>query len=301
MEMDWRVKAAVFRVLSALPFGSAVLLQLQKKVTREVPRRAVALDELLVAARKVLLLYLEHTHGAIAARANFVEIGAGRDLAVALALRMLGVPRIVCVDVTRLARVELVQHAANHLAGALGQPRPMLRSWSDIEAFGIEYRAPGRLEDLTVAGLRFACFYSTDVLEHIPPTGLASALKTSLALLAPQGVAIHAIDYSDHYARSHPGLSRFNFLTFSADAWHKYNPSLHYVNRLRHSEFVRIFRDAGYAITLDEPTAGAREPEILERLSSEFESFSHDDLFTQRSWIVATAVARPSVSMPAFA
>lgn len=301
MEMDWKVKAAVFRVLSALPFGSAVLLQLQKNVTREVPRRAVALDELLVAARKVLLLYLNHTDGAIAARAQFVEIGAGRDLAVALALRMLGVPHVVCIDISRLARVDLVQHAANHLASALGQPRPKLRSWSDIEAFGIEYRAPGRLEDLAAAGQRFACFYSTDVLEHIPPTGLASALKASLALLTPEGVAIHAIDYSDHYARSHPGLSRFNFLTFSAEAWHKYNPSLHYVNRLRHSEFVRILRDAGYEIALDEQTAGAPEPEVLKRLSSEFESFSHDDLFTLRAWIVATAVARQSASMPVFA
>jgi hypothetical protein len=296
--MDWKVKAAVFRLLSVLPFGSAALLQLQKSVTHEVPRRAPALDELLLAARKVQLLYQQHAKGAISAGVEFVEIGAGRDLAVALALRMLGVSRIVCVDVARLARVELVQHAADHLARALGLPRPQFRSWGDIDAFGIEYLAPSRLEDVATAGRRFACFYSTDVLEHIPPTDLASMLSTSRGLLAPGGVAIQAIDYSDHYARSHAGLSRFNFLTFNAEAWRRYNPGLHYVNRLRHSEFVRLFRDAGYVIARNEPTVSAHDPDILQRLSSEFKSFDHDDLFTLRSWIVATSAARQPSPTP---
>lgn len=141
-------------------------------------------------------------------------------------------------------------------------------------------------------------FGSAVLLQLQKNVTLTAVLNTSRGLLAPGGVAIQAIDYSDHYARSHVGLSRFNFLTFSAKAWRKYNPGLHYVNRLRHSEFVRLFRGAGYAIALDEPTVSAHDPDILQRRSSEFTSFDHDDLFTLRSWIVATSAARQPSPTP---
>lgn len=293
--MHWKAKATIFRMLSPLPFGNAALLQLQKHVTREVPRREVVLDELLVAAQRVLALYKTNA-GSVPADAEFVEIGAGRDLSVALALRLLGVPRVVCIDITRLARIELVQHAATYLSKVRGGRAPRFASWDDVAHFGIEYIAPGKLQDMASSGRRFDCFYSTDVLEHIPQPDLAQLLSASSAMLKPDGLAIHAIDYSDHYARSHAGLSRFNFLTYSAAEWQRYNPSMHYVNRLRHSQFQRLFREGGYELVLDEPTVRPAELEVVSRLAPEFAGFDRDDLFTLRSWLVARPLAAARVA-----
>jgi hypothetical protein len=139
--MHWKTTLAVYTRLSPLPFGSTVLLQLQKHVKREVPRRASALYGLLAAARGVLDLCQGHAHVPMV-DANFVGIGAGRDLAVALALRLLGGPKTVGVDIARLAGIDPVQHAADHLARALAQSRPLFRNWGDIAGFGIEYRSP---------------------------------------------------------------------------------------------------------------------------------------------------------------
>jgi hypothetical protein len=118
-------------------------------------------------------------------------------------------------------------------------------------------------------------------------------------LLTPEGLAIHAIDYSDHYARSHSGLSRFNFLTFSSADWGKYNPSLHYVNRLRHSEFVRLFNEAGYELVLNQPTVAAADESILRQLADEFKELSVDDLFTLRAWVVGRRSGLPAGGLPA--
>jgi len=287
--MDWRVKAAAFRLLSAMPFGSALLLQLQRRVTREVPRREPALHALLLAARRIQELYLEQVPPGSPSDRPFVEIGAGRDLAVALALRMLGIKKITCVDVSRLARLDLVQHAASYMAHALNHEEPSFRSWADVEAFGICYHAPAAFEDMTGQAQTFACFYSTEVLEHIPPEGLGSVLAHARNLLTADGVSIHSIDYSDHYARSDRNLSRFNFLRFSSAAWQNYNPDLHYVNRMRHSELVRCFVNAGFEIIFNQTTVTEPEEDILQDLAEEFKSFSIEDLFTQRSWIVGRA------------
>lgn len=274
--MHWKTKAAIFKMLSVIPFGAGLHFLLQRHVTREWPRRPEVLDQLIVAARRVL----SHAPDA----RTFIEVGAGRDLAVAIALRMLGAERVTCLDVTRLAHLELVQHAAAYLAGRLGVLSPTFQSWHDVEAFGIEYVAPAYLEQ--VQGLKFDCFYSVDTLEHVPPPQLDSMLRHACALLPGQGVAVHLIDYGDHYARG-DRLSRFNFLTFDSSDWDAYQSPFQYVNRLRHSQMVTMFEQAGLEVIDTEPTRCAAEPAILARLSKEFENFPLEDLFTLRALIKA--------------
>lgn len=126
------------------------------------------------------------------------------------------------------------------------------------------------------------------VLEQIPQAVVDQLLSASSATLKkPGGLAIHAIDYSDRCARSHAGLSRFYFLTYIAAKWQRYNPSMRYVDRLRRSQFQRLFREDGYDLVLDQPTDRPAEPEVIARLAPEFSAFERDDLFTLRSWLGA--------------
>lgn len=279
LDMYWKTKAAIFRALKYCPFPQHLLYQLQRHGTHMWPRPPTALDELTAAARRI--------HAAAAGRADqFLEIGAGRDLTVAIALRLMGVRRITCVDVTRLAKLPLIRHAAKHIASNLGKPAPIFETWHDLEAFGISYVAPASLTDAALPNASFDCFYSVDTLEHIPPSALTDTLIAARALLKPNGLSVHLIDYSDHFARD-TDLSRFNFLTYDDKTWLPFNTRFHYVNRLRHSQVVALFNTSGFIITHAEPEVVEAQPAISEHLAPQFRSMDLNDLFTLRSLIVA--------------
>jgi hypothetical protein len=103
--MDWRLKALAFRVLE-VPGGA------QLHYSPRHPQLAASraqLDSLDGVAQRVVDDAARHG-GAVPS--TVLEVGAGRDLAVPLALRQLGVARVIASDVERLARLDLVQHAA---------------------------------------------------------------------------------------------------------------------------------------------------------------------------------------------
>lgn len=280
--MHWKVKAAIFRLLTVMPFGTQAHFALQRHVTRQWPRPATQLDKLLAGARRVHQATGEH-------QGTFLEIGAGRDLAVAIALRLMGSTHVTCVDVERLARLDLIAAAAAHMATRLGVSAPIIATWDDLERFGITYLAPTHLQNSGLADASFDCFFSIDTLEHIPTPDLRDVISEAKRLLRPGGHCVHAIDYSDHFARGDDNLSRFNFLTYSEEAWRSYNTRLQFVNRLRHSEFLAIFRESGFSVVRTEPDLVPPQPLVLEKLASEFRGFEIDDLFTLRALVVASA------------
>lgn len=281
--MHWKTKSAAFRILSAIPFGGAIHHLLQRHVTREWPRPIPVMDQLIVAARDILAA--ASIDGDLG-DAQFLEIGAGRDLAAALAIRMLGVGSVTTLDIDRLARIDLINHAARHIAGQLGMTAPSFADFEELTEFGIEYRAPMRITD--ISDERFDCFYSIDTLEHIPPVPLEEVLTTSRMRLKPGGIAVHIIDYSDHYARE-GGASRINFLRYSDRDWEPHNSKFLYMNRLRHSQFLELFEKAGYRrIEADPFSLDATEIPVSE-LDPKFQAMSIGDVATLRARIAARA------------
>jgi hypothetical protein len=285
--MDWKSKARAYRILAAVPFGKDLHYLLQKYVTKEIPRRTEGLDQLIVASERLKREFELHS-GQPADLLHFMEIGAGRDLAVAVVLRMLGIGKVTCIDINRLAKTELIQYAADHVAKHFGRPSPVLRTWQDIADFGIQYIAPSSLEKSGLPESSIDCFFSVDTLEHIPVKSLQSILSSARGILKPDGLYIHFIDYSDHYARVDL-VSRFNFLTYSDDEWARYNNDFQYVNRLRHSEYLAILERAGARILKGKPEVVETQQSVVDRLAEQFRKFSTEDLFAIRGMIVASA------------
>jgi hypothetical protein len=95
------------------------------------------------------------------------------------------------------------------------------------------------------------------------------------------------IDYGDHFKGFDPAISSFNFLTYSDEEWRPFQSRFQYVNRLRHSEYLQLFKEAGFQIVSDQPDRRSPEPAIMERLAPQFRKFSERDLFTLGSLIVA--------------
>jgi len=273
--MNWRLKALAFRALE-FPGGGAAHYLLQRYATRNWPRPAKTLDALVNSARRVLEEYDAHVGG----KPNSVlEVGTGRDMAVPLALRRFGVQRVVTVDQTKLAKLDLVRHAAKHILAGEYVPK----SWGDLERYGVYYHAPSEVSDRNTP---VDCSCSNEVLEHVPADQLPKLLANLRTLT--RGLTVHSIDYGDHYARGDAGLSRLHFLLYTDEQWKKYNPPRQYVNRLRHSDYLKLFREAGFEIVKETKVLADEFPSWIEvNVAEKFKRYARDDLMAIRGLIVA--------------
>ena len=96
----------------------------------------------------------------------------------------------------------------------------------------------------------------------------------------------HVIDYTDHYRYADSSIGMFNFYRYDQRAWRWWSPPNNYQNRLRHSDFVRIFAEAG--LTTIEELPHSTKPEELRglKLAAEFRRYSNDDLLILSAYFV---------------
>ena len=93
------------------------------------------------------------------------------------------------------------------------------------------------------------------------------------------------IDYEDHYAYSEHTLSPYNFLYYDDAAWEQFNPALHFQNRLRHSDYVALFAQAGLTLLAElRVEAGDQTLAQLDRnrLAPRFRRYDLADLATRK-------------------
>lgn len=277
--MNWQTKSAAFRVLSALPLGSEIHYLAQRYLVRSFPRPAARLDALWDKGAHFAEAFAQYGDGTDLSNATFLEVGAGRDLSVPIALRFLGIGRVVSIDVTRLAKLDLVRHSAVHMARRAGVQRLLLHSWKDVESFRVEYHAPATLRSINLPDRSIDCICSNEVLEHVPPAQIEEIAAETCRLLARGGIAIHTVDYSDHYARSDRRIDRFNFLRYSDTEWKRHNSAFQYVNRLRASDYVEIFARNGLRVLAESVTAGISTTTTRAEIAERFRRYHDDDLF----------------------
>ena len=134
-----------------------------------------------------------------------------------------------------------------------------IRSEKDLEKYGIFYKAPA---DAKCTGLDHgsidACI-STNTLEHIPPKELEKIFSEIYRLLKTGGICSIKIDYSDHYSHTDQSISKLNFLRYSQIEWERFNHSNHYQNRLRHNDFLNLFRSLNFEI-IEESFVNCEDP-----------------------------------------
>ncbi len=102
------------------------------------------------------------------------------------------------------------------------------------------------------------------------------------------------IDYQDHYSYADSSISAYNFLRYDEREWARWNPSLQYQNRLRHSDYRAMFDAEGFVIVDDQPVTGS--PADLETiaalpLASLFRDRNPYDLATRLTFVTLTAGA----------
>jgi SAM-dependent methyltransferase len=271
--MDWRIKAIAFHVLDRLP-GTALHRWLQQKVTgRYFPK----ISEEMVENYE---FHIRNFRGGVA-----LEFGAGAALVTPLLLSQAGADKVIAIDLTAHANVERVNHAIDALSKLRPGNWPKLTTLSDLTRYRIEYRAPAdaRRTGLSDASVDFV--YSTSTLEHIPGSDIRAILTECRRILKPDGVMSFIIDYHDHYATFDSSITRWNFYRFTDRKWRKWNPSGHYQNRLRHSDFVQMFKNCGFHVEDSRRHKRAEDLDMVP-ICSEFAPYTRHDLTTSNGYFV---------------
>ena len=282
--MNWKTKAWAFRLLSASPNGTILHFLLQRYITKSWPR---PLKD-TIALKNVAEAYISDIEMHLAVPLDeivILEIGAGRDLAVPLALRLLGVKQVISVDIDRLVKLDLVNHTLYQLCRQLDIKYNEINTFDELYDFGIDYRAPFSFKENEIFS-NVDVFVSNETLEHIPPDDIRSIFTKSFRSMKTPSLCIHSIDYSDHYARGEK-VSRYNFLKFTDEEWSVYNTKFQYVNRMRHSEYLEIFENTGFEVIKSETFSEEIPSDIRNKLAPRFLEYSQEDLRIQRSRILA--------------
>jgi hypothetical protein len=287
--IDWRQKALAFWIFDKLPLGRQLYYQVQKRITKTVPR-------VLAPTSATAQRFCEH-YRAIAGhlnqdllRARFMEFGAGWDLYGNIVFWSLGINRQVVFDLHRWAKPDQVNSVIRHLMadpppGAIRTPqrtvRPRGRWEADLQEFyGIEYRAPADASHTDLPDGCIDAIVTTSVLEHIPEPEILRLLEECRRLMHQSSVMSHAIEYSDHYSHSDPSIGPYNFLKFSDDEWERFNPGLHFQNRMRHCDYRTLFQDSGFQVVWESHDHDERAAELIAglRLAERFQGRAVQEL-----------------------
>jgi hypothetical protein len=257
---NWKQKAALQRAFSRIPGGQHVNYVFQRRVTHGLPIGDDALDAQIELAHHHVEQVRRHGARDLGAAA-FFEFGAGWDFAMPLALHSLGVRHQTVVDLRRLARLDLaldIDQRIRRLDGAEPASSP-----TDLASFlderGIDYRAPADARATGLPGGSIDAITSTNTLEHIPPDEIRAIYRELRRIAAPDAVISFQIDYQDHYSYFDPSIGVYNFLAFDDETWRRFNPSLHFQNRLRHRDHVELIEAAGFEIIESEMEGGSAE------------------------------------------
>jgi SAM-dependent methyltransferase len=157
----------------------------------------------------------------------------------------------------------------------------------------ITYNAPADAISLPCADQSIDFHTSYTVFEHIPPSVLRNILLEGNRVIRTGGAFVHRIDYSDHFSHSDKSISPANFLKFSTTEWDKIAGNRYmYMNRLRHDDFLELFKAVNHHILLDEPNLDRELLQMIKQgkpdLHDDFRGKSSEAIATTGAWIVSS-------------
>lgn len=304
---DWRIKAAFQAALSRLPGGTAVNEILQRYVGG---RRAATIPAAVQEQAEeftAMLQALQECHFSLRGK-RVLEIGTGWDPLNAMLAAGHGAD-VVTMDVVRhlkaseysrarlLATYEAWGDKLVFTALQVEAIQRYGRGEGDVpallSALGIIYHAPVADDFLlTLPRHSFDLIFSIAVFEHVPPRGLKDLLGGQERVLRPHALAYHDAGPGDHAVSFDPGVTYVNFLRYDGLFWRILGESaLQYHNRLRASDFEKLFTDFGFQTIWSERMIDDRSCELLTGGAivpvPRFAGYIPEDLATRRGrWIM---------------
>ena len=216
-----------------------------------------------------------------------LEIGPGESLMTMILARAAGFERTLLVDYGWQINddIQCYVEAANFLREN-GSNVPGIFPKDRIEdvmaKYSSEYLVGGidSMRQIQERSIEFS--FSQAVFEHIPKNQVREYLRQLKRVGKPLGVSSHVIDLKDHLGGS------INQLRFPESRWETpsvYNSGI-YTNRLRFSQWLKLFEEEGLEYDVIEKKEFPALPIKRNQLSEEFKELPEQDLLVSGFGVV---------------
>lgn len=216
---------------------------------------------------------------------TYLELGPGDSLATAVIAWAHGASRGYLIDAGAYASRSMETYRpliAKLKAMETGRNLAAFEGCETVEALlaatNCTYEEEG-LESLKRVATESVDFiFSQATLEHVPLDEFARTCRELYRIQKPAGFASHRIDLKDHLGES------LNSLRFSKELWEApwfARKSGFYTNRLRLSQVVGHFREAGFTVEIRSTVRWESPPLPRGRLNGAFRELPDEELLTQ--------------------
>ena len=264
--MKFYLKCSAHHIFSRIPFGNQVNYLVQRYIAKSLPVDDDLLNKRLLEADQHIENYRSLFNKF---PRNMYEFGSGWDLCLALRAVSLGI-KVVATDIKYGLKKDLMNDLFRRL------------NLGDASRNLLTYRAPCNASDTQIKE-NFDLIISNAVMEHIPSENIFNIMTECYRLLNENGICSFWIDYSDHWHYADQSLQWNNFYRFNKSTWKIFNPKSHFQNRLRNSDYVILFEQAGFNIIKNTVIKSSKP---LFKISPEFEKYSDEDLAISGAWFI---------------
>ncbi len=269
--LPWWVKIGAKIVLSRLPFGYGIWQKLGLFRHGSMDKGGYA--------RGVFNQHIARAglDGSLAGK-TILELGPGDGVATALLAACHGA-RCILLDAGTFASKDLTvyQKLANDLSTAGFSP-PDLSCAATLQdvlaACGAVYLTEGLTSFSHIETGSVDLIFSQAVLEHVRKHEFAETMRECRRVLSPNGVASHQVDLKDHLGGGLNNL-RFNEKIWESDFFVQ---SGFYTNRIRYSEMLKLFKDAGFSVNVLDAARWDKLPIGRSALNVNFAKLPDDEL-----------------------
>lgn len=213
-----------------------------------------------------------------------LEIGTGWVPTIPYIFHSVGAKKLVLTDVeplmdeaTRRQARDFVESQAEDIALATGIEQSEILA-NLRRPLDFDYLCPFDFEQVKKQSADIIC--SRTVLEHISPKILADMIPQMTNALKPAGLMFHIVDNSDHFEHKDKSISRLNFLRYSKFVWLlTHINKQEYQNRLRHSDYAKLFDVDGLESVLFEGIIDEKSLIALASMNThqDFNSYTDED------------------------
>jgi len=222
------------------------------------------------------------------AREGFVglELGPGDSLFSAMVAYGLGSSAFYLIDAGARAQTDLRYYRAmaKFLRDA-GVKSPDIEGMDSLEsvlaACGAVYGTSGLRSLRTIPDRSVDFMFSHTVLQHLRRDEFVETLTHLRRILRPGGVASHVIDLKDMLGES------LNHLRFPDSVWESdlMRNSGFYTNRIRYSEMLSLFAQAGFAVEVLTRQCWQSLPIPRSKMAIPFRDLPEEDLCVSGFWV----------------
>jgi ubiquinone/menaquinone biosynthesis C-methylase UbiE len=303
----WKQKAIVQKTISYLPFKHGINFLFQKYVTKGVQLSDEYFTDRLTHASDHIAAFEEF---ASAPLGSALELGTGWYPVVPVCLFLYGAKKAVTVDISGLLNRKNLSVTLNkfieyrktgklslHFKNGLGDEV----KWRMVEELAanrdltleqlltklnIQYKVADA-RHLDEPAHSFSLITSNNTFEHVYETILREILVEFRRLAAKGGVMSHFVDMSDHFAHFDKSITIYNFLQFSKEKWDRIDNSIQPQNRLRITDYRKIYSELGIGISKEVCRPGSEKELAAIKVDKMFSNISLKELAVSHCLLVS--------------